>query len=97
MKEIIYTSKDKVKKYPGKWGWVYINISKEVTDYLRPLSRKCLIPIVANTGKTSWETSLIISSKDKAGFVPLKANVRKEEEIKVGDEVTVSFHIKEKI
>ncbi|MFE9654613.1 DUF1905 domain-containing protein [Micromonospora sp. NPDC006431] len=46
-----------------------------------------MIPVAARIGSTSWRTSLF--PKDGRYIVPVKASVRKAEELEVGEEVTV--------
>jgi hypothetical protein len=50
-----------------------------------------MIPVVAQIGSTSWETSLW--PKEGAYVVPLKAAIRKAEDIDLGDVVTVSLTV----
>jgi hypothetical protein len=46
-----------------------------------------MIPVEARIGDTGWKTSLF--PKDSRYVVPVKAWVRKAEELEVGDTVTV--------
>jgi uncharacterized protein DUF1905 len=50
-----------------------------------------MIPVTASIGRTSWTTSLY--PKDGRYIVPLKARVRKAEEIDVGDTVTIRLTV----
>ena len=50
-----------------------------------------MIPVTARVGRTEWTTSLF--PKDGRYLVPLKAAVRKAEEIESGDTVTVRLAV----
>ncbi|WP_265523453.1 DUF1905 domain-containing protein [Oerskovia flava] len=50
-----------------------------------------MIPVVARIGSTEWETSLF--PRDDLYVVPLKARVRRSEQIDDGDTVTVRLTV----
>jgi hypothetical protein len=50
-----------------------------------------MIPVHVRIGKTEWETSLF--PKDGRYIVPIKASVRKAENLEKGDKVTVRLEI----
>jgi hypothetical protein len=50
-----------------------------------------MIPVTASIGRTRWTTSLF--PKDGRYIVPLKAWVRKAEEIDIGDVVTIHLSV----
>ena len=50
-----------------------------------------MIPVTARIGSTSWTTSLF--PKDGRYIVPIKASVRRAENIDEGDTVTVALDI----
>lgn len=50
-----------------------------------------MIPVSAQVGATRWKTSLF--PKDGLYLVPLKESVRRAEQIKEGDEVTVHLKV----
>jgi hypothetical protein len=51
-----------------------------------------MIPATIRIGKTEWQTSLF--PKDGRYIVPIKASVRKAEQIEEGDEVTVRLEVR---
>ena len=51
-----------------------------------------VIPVHVRIGKTGWTTSLF--PKDGLYLVPIKANVRKAENINEGDNVTIQLEIR---
>lgn len=50
------------------------------------------IPVCARIGETEWKTSLF--PKDGRYLVPIRANVRKSEDLDLGDEVTVRIEVR---
>lgn len=50
-----------------------------------------MIPVVARIGKTEWKTSMF--PKDGHYIVPIKAIVRKAENLEEGDNVTVQIEV----
>ena len=50
-----------------------------------------MIPANVRIGKTEWKTSLF--PKDGRYIVPIKASVRKEENLEKGDKVTVRLEV----
>jgi len=50
-----------------------------------------MIPAKVRIGKTEWQTSLF--PKDGRYIVPIKARVRKAENLEEGDEVTVQLEV----
>jgi hypothetical protein len=51
-----------------------------------------MIPVHARIGKTGWQTSLF--PKDGRYIVPIKASVRKAENLEVDDKVTVRLEVR---
>ncbi len=50
-----------------------------------------MIPVTARIGKAEWKTSLF--PKDGSFIVPIKAVIRKAEDLDVGDTVAISLEI----
>ena len=50
-----------------------------------------VIPVTVRIGKTEWKTSLF--PKDDRYLVPIKAMIRKAEDLDEGDEVTVQLEV----
>jgi hypothetical protein len=52
------------------------------------------LPVTITVGKTSWKTSIFPDSKAGAYLLPLKALVRKKENIKDGDVITFKLEVR---
>jgi len=85
-----FVVKGEVKMFPGPAAWIYVDVPKGITEILTDLGRKGLIPVDAKLRLTKWQTA-VLPKGDGHQFIPLKKEVRKAEEIEVGDEVTVTF------
>jgi hypothetical protein len=51
-----------------------------------------MIPVDVRIGKTAWKTSMF--PKDGRYIVPIKASVRKAEDLEGGDKVTVQLEVR---
>ncbi len=92
-----YIIKSEVFLYPGMTGWHFISIPKKQSEEIKKsfgnLSRGWgSLPIIVTIGKTKWKTSIFPDKKSGTYLLPLKAEIRKIENIYSGD--IISFSIK---
>jgi hypothetical protein len=78
--------------WKGPSPWHFVTVPDEECAELEATSAFVsygwgMIPVAARIGETKWTTSLW--PKDGSYVVPLKAVVRKAEDLEVGDVVTV--------
>ena len=85
-----YKVTDTVQLFPQQAGWHYIAVPTNITQQLTPLANRGLIAISATLGNTSWQTSLLPKG-DGTHFIPLSKQVRKAEDISLGDTITIRF------
>jgi hypothetical protein len=90
MKQQTFIIKEKAQELPLVSGWVYIPVPQRKFPGVRK-TRWGLIPIQARVGNTSWKTSLLPMGGGSY-FIALKAKVRKQEDIFIGDDVELHFH-----
>jgi len=88
----------KIWLYQGYAGWHFITIpqktSKEIKDFFGDLSGGWgSLPVMVTIGKMKWKTSIFPDKKSRAYLLPLKAEVRKKENIGAGDVVAFSMEI----
>ncbi|MCP9769498.1 DUF1905 domain-containing protein [Lacihabitans sp. LS3-19] len=89
MEKPIFNKKVKVQKYPGKGGWTYVVIACDA----KPNS-----PWVKVKGKVNGaeiEQYKIASMKNGLFMLPLKAELRKKQNIKEGDTVDICLYLDE--
>jgi hypothetical protein len=82
--------------WKGPAPWHFVTVSDEECGALEATSALVtygwgMIPVNAQIGVTGWKTSLF--PKDGRYIVPVKAWVRRAEELEVGDMVTVLLSV----
>lgn len=88
--------KGTIQRFPGPSGWHYVAVPKKYTsDIKNQRGTWGMYPITANVGSTSWETKLM-TKKGGDFFIALKSDIRKKEELSVGDIISISFQLQVK-
>ena len=82
--------------WQGPAPWFFVTVPEKQCEELHTLSGSVtygwgMIPATVRIGKTTWTTSLF--PKDGRYIVPIKASVRKAENLEEGDTVSVSLKI----
>lgn len=90
----LYKMRAKVWLYPAMVAWHFVTLPKKESDKIKELFGAMKrgwgsLPVVVTIGKTSWKTSIFPDKKAGAYLLPLKALVRKQEQILVGN--TINF------
>ncbi len=80
----------------GPAPWYFVTVPDEPSRVLKVISGIVtygwgMIPVKVRIGKTEWKTALW--PKDERYIVPIKASVRKAENLEEGDEVTLRLEI----
>jgi Domain of unknown function (DUF1905) len=88
---------EKIWFWHGPAPWFFITVPAEQSDDLKAISGIVtygwgMIPVNVRIGKTVWKTSLF--PKDDRYIVPIKASVRKAENLEQGDVVTVRLEVR---
>lgn len=94
----MYTTSAKVWLYPGLASWHFITIpekvSKQIKERYGAMKRGWgSLPVNITIGQTTWKTSIFPDKKLNAYLLPLKAEIRKKEMIKLGDSVKLQIEI----
>lgn len=82
--------------WKGPAPWYFVTMPAEQCHELSAISKFVtygwgVIPVTVRIGKTEWKTSLF--PKDGRYIVPIKASVRKAEDLDEGDTVTVRLEV----
>lgn len=91
--------KSEVWLYPGEQAqWHFISVPKKESDIIKTkfgaLARGWgSFPVQVQIGKTMWKTSIFPDKKTGTYLLPLKAEVRRREDISVGEKVTFNMQI----
>jgi hypothetical protein len=80
----------------GPAPWYFVTVPADKSSDLKAISGIVtygwgVIPVQVRIGKTRWQTSLF--PKDGLYIVPIKASVRKAENLEEGDDVTVRLEV----
>lgn len=84
-----------VTRYPGAGGWHFVELDKQLSKDVKIIAGGetvgfGYVRIEATIGDTSWQTTLF-PSKEKIYLMAIKEPIRKKENIKENDLVSVSF------
>lgn len=86
----------KIKRFPNKYGWYYVELDEGLSKDLRPLLANlwpALIRAEFRINNTIWQSS-IMPIKDGPLFIALPAKIRKVENLDVDNKVTINFELK---
>ncbi len=94
-----YQQISEVTVYPGMGGWRFVSIGRENAQEIKEKYKSQAkgwgsLPVTANIGKTTWETSIFPDKKSGSYLLPLKVQVRKSEGIQDGDRVSFSITLR---
>jgi len=99
MKKPVFKIQGKVWLYPGMAAWHFVNVSKkaskEIKDGYLFMGRRGFgsVPVIVTIADTTWKTSIFPSKKLGLYILPLKKEVRKNENIKEGAVISYSIEI----
>jgi hypothetical protein len=87
----------KIWFWRGPSPWFFVTVPEGHSRDLNAISNLVtygwgMIPVTVRIGKSEWQTSLWL--KDAHYIVPLKASVRKTENLEEGDEVTIHLEVR---
>jgi hypothetical protein len=82
----------------GKGGWYFITLpieeSAEIKFFAGANTRGWgSVRVTARIGNTTWKTSIFPSSSSATYVLPVKAEVRKSENLDSGDQLTVQLDV----
>ena len=87
----------KIWYWRGPAPWFFVTVPAKQSRDLKAISGLVtygwgVIPVLVRIGKTEFKTSLF--PKDGRYLVPIKASVRRAEDLEEGDEVTVRLEVR---
>jgi len=91
-----YKLKSNVFVYPGMSAWRFLTVPKKESTEIKEKFGKYAkgwgsLPVSVTIGKTTWNTSIFPDKKSGSYLLPLKAKVRKAEDI--FDDSVVKFTV----
>ena len=93
-----YTFTADVWLRPGEAGWHFVTLPVELADELRAQTAETArpfgsLPVQVTIGRTSWATSLFPDTSAASYLLPIKADIRRREQLTAGDAVRVSLEL----
>jgi hypothetical protein len=94
-----YEVTTEVQKYPGITGWHYVTLPDDIVDDIRARygsSARAFgsLAVSVEIGHSEWTTSIFYDNNTATYLLPVKADVRKREDVAEGDTVTVRLAVK---
>jgi len=94
---VIIEFNGKIWFWKGPAPWYFVTVPAKQSHDLKAISGFVtygwgVIPVHVQIGKTEWTTSLF--PKDGRYLVPIKASVRRAEDLEEGDKVTVRLEVR---
>ena len=99
-KEKTYKTSSTMWIYPGEHAnWHFLTVTKEISqemmkDYKEFRKGFGSLPVEVTIGKTTWQTSVFPDTKAGTYLLPVKAKVRRDEDIYVDEKVSFSFKVR---
>lgn len=85
-------------KYEGKGGWYFVSLPVTLSQEIRTTLKWQeegwgRMKAIACIGESEWETAIWFDSKKNTYILPLKAEIRKKEQIGIEKEIEVSVWV----
>jgi hypothetical protein len=86
----------KIWFWKGPAPWYFVTVPEKESEDLKTISAGVtygwgMIPVNATIGRTRWYTAMF--PKDGRYILPLKANIRKAENLAEGDQITIHLEV----
>jgi len=85
-------------RHDGGAAWHFVTLPHHVADEIAERAAKAhrpfgSLPIRATIGRTTWTTSLFADTKRASYLLPVKADVRRREQLDAGQRVAVAIEL----
>ncbi len=85
-------------EYIGNGSWHFLTVPKHISADIKAFTRDSshgfrTLRTSVLIGETKWLTSLFPDKKSGCYFLPIKASIRKSENLRKGEDVFVKFEI----
>lgn len=81
--------------YGGPGAWHFVTLPQDIAEQIKFFRERHYgfgtIQVTARINQTNWKTSLFPDKKSNSFLLPIKADVRKIESLRVGDPISVSI------
>jgi hypothetical protein len=95
-----YTLHAPIWLYPGKAGWHFVTLpidaANEINDRFAFSKRGWgSLPVTVKVGQTAWQTSIFPDKESGSYLLPIKATVRKSEQLQLGQVMAFELTVHE--
>ena len=85
-------------QHTGSSGWVLVNVPHKMSNEIRKHFKReeqgwGRLSIIAQIKNTSWPTAIWYDTQHQTYLLPIKSEVRKKENINVGQSIEVNIYI----
>jgi Domain of unknown function (DUF1905) len=84
--------------YNGKGAWHFLTLPKDAADEIRFFNRSAKgftpLRVTAAIGATTWKTAIFPDSKSGSFVLVVKAEVRKAEKLRAGENITAIVSVR---
>ncbi|MEO8239414.1 MAG: DUF1905 domain-containing protein [Flavobacterium sp.] len=92
--KIKYEFSEKSWQHSSPGGWYFVSLPKEMSKEIRGMLRSeeegwGRLKAVAKIGNSEWKTAIWFDSKKEIYLLPLKAEIRRKENIEDGKQIEV--------
>lgn len=87
-----FNQSGKIKRFPLKSGWYYIDITEKEIPAMAAKIKWGLIPSYFSIKDFKWKASILPKGKGKY-FIALSKKVREKFNLELGDKVTINVEV----
>ncbi len=85
-------------KFTGPGAWVFVSLPKKLSTEIRNGFKKeeagwGRLTATARIGNTEWKTAIWFDTKRRAYLLPLKAEIRKKENVEAGRNIRITVSL----
>jgi len=81
--------------YTGQNPWHFVTLPSDIAAQIRSIQGQKrghdIIKITAKAGKSQWQTALFPDKKSHSYLLPIKATIRKTENLVAGEEIALEI------
>jgi hypothetical protein len=97
-KGIQYQFKAKLWQHQGPGGWYFVSLPLQLSKEIRTVFKMDeegwgRLKAIAKIGGTEWKTAIWFDSKRNNYLLPLKADIRKKEQLMIDQSVNINLWI----
>jgi len=98
MNELNITFSGELWEVEEKGGWHFVTLPKDDAEQIKFFTSDARggfgsVKVTVTIGETAWETSIFPDSKRDSYLLPVKADVRKKENLQAGDVVALKLTV----